>query len=839
MPQNTMKHTKFSKTNPASFFGITYPFLSRKDTSFTLYAFCLTTIPEIAYANTKLLPKTKASFLFSSPYETAFFTFSIIMLGVTSMLAFFYTRDWLRWKRRATRLRSENKRLQAFEERIEILMGAQRQVIIHWHDRNSEAIIEGNPDFAAPNISLNQILAFGTWVTSADVILLQKAISLLREQGESFLLTIKTKAGGFILAEGRANCGKVFVRLCEIDAMRGEILRMNEELNRTRTDLESITFFLNSVRHPIWLKDSENKLVWLNNAYLDAVGAHSLEDAQLRALELVDQSDIHQNDVYIKRITSRIADKHRVLDIVEEPTQTGRAGLAVDVSGLEEERRYLQNEMAAHIRTLDQLSTAIAIFDKNRQLVFYNAAFQQFWRLDPHFLEAKPLDDEILEFLRSKGRLPEQADFRQWKKEFLSAYEKSESRENWWYLPDRRTVRVISNPNPQGGLTYLFDDVTDRVQLESQMTSFRRVQNETLDALKEGVAAFGSDGRLQYYNRAFAEMWDFPPEALQNQPHIDTIIKFCSFKAPDEAIWSDIRGAVTGLHDMRLGLTVQIEHLNERTIDCQGQPLPDGATLLTFSDITDTVMKERVLIETNQALEKAAQMRNDFVHHFSYQVRSPLTNVIGFAQLLNSDSAGVLNHRQKEYVTDIMRSSSVLMVILNDILDLASIDMGALALAVEDVDIRSVAQEAAKGLDDRLSETQMQLVLDIPEDIQPLRADSKRVRQILFNLLSNAISFSHHGQTIHIAARRLDRGIVLDVIDQGTGISDEIKDKVFGRFESIRPDSSQKGLGLGLSIVRALVELHGGYVEINSQPQKGTCVSCYFPDDRTPQKIAA
>ena len=824
-----------------------YKTLSRSLTFPIKAVLCLAFFSDTAFALTPSPDGEGAGFLFSSPYETAFFTFSIIMLGVATLLAFFYTRDWNRWKKRAIRLRSEISRLHILEERIEILMSAQRQVVIQWDHRDSEAKIEGNSEFAGSDITLGQILAFGLWVVPADVPLLQKAINQLRDQGEGFILTIKAKNGGFVSAEGRTTSGKVFVRLCEIDVMRGEILRMNEELTRARADLELVSSFLDSIRHPVWLRDSEGRLIWLNKAYLNAVGAHSLDDVQNRSLEIHEQSNGTEIPSLLagysghasRCIATQIGDTCQVLDITEEQTPTGSAGLAIDISPFENACQSLRHEMEIHARTLNQLHIAVAVFDKNQQLIFHNSAFQRFWQLDSQFLASNPLDDEILEFLRAKGKLPEQADFRQWKQEFLSAYDRQEFREVWWHLPDRKTVHVTSSPNPQGGLTYLFDDVTDRMRLESQMTSFRRVQNETLDALKEGVAAFGSDGRLRYYNHAFAQMWNFVPEALQNQPHIDSIINYCSASAPDKTIWDTIRSAVTGLHDIRLGLTLQIERLDERTIDCQGQPLPDGATLLTFGDITDSVTKERILIEKNDALEKAAKMRNDFVHHFSYQVRSPLTNVIGFAQLLNSNSAGILSHRQKEYVTDIMRSSSALLAILNDILDLASIDMGALALTMENVDIRSVAMEAAKGLEDRFSETSMKLDIAIPDETRFLRADSKRIRQILFNLLSNALSFSHHGQTIRIVSHRTENGISIDVIDQGAGIPDEIKDRIFGRFESIPSDSSPKGLGLGLSMVRSLVELHGGHVEIVSQPDKGTCVSCYFPDNIAPQEIAA
>lgn len=815
----------------------------------------LISFSEPAFAVTASSEKTTFATWFTTPHDIGFFAFAICMLGVASLLAHIYLRDKRLWRKVETELRNENRRLQTIEGRIELLMGAQRQIVISWNDQASRPKIAGDVTFinencsldvCGENCSLEKTLDFTLWVIPADAVLLEKSVRLLKEKGENFLLTVRTKKDGFVSAEGRVSYGKALLRLCEIDVVRGEILRMNEELVRAKSDLASLTGFLDSISHPIWLRDAEEKLVWLNKAYLNAVGAYSLNDVQTRSLELLEKEDreealkiLREGSVFSKRVSTKIGENSRVLDILEEPTERGGVGLAVDVSELEDARVRLQKEMESHIRTLDQLSTAVAIFDHKQRLVFYNAAYQQFWRLEPQFLETSPLDGEILERLRAQGRLPEQADFRQWKNEFLAAYQISESRENWWYLPDRRTVRVVSSPNPQGGLTYLFDDVSDRMRLESQMNAFLRVQNETLDALKEGVAAFGSDGRLKYYNRAFAEMWEFMPEGLQDQPHVDDIINYCNLLVPDNDIWAGVRGAVTGLHDMRLGLSLRMERLDKKTIDCSGQPLPDGATLLTFSDVTASVTIARALTERNDALEKAARMRDEFVHHFSYQVRSPLTNVIGFTQLLNEGTAGALNSRQKEYAAHILRSSSALLAILNDILDLASIDTGAMALTIEEVDIRSVIQEAARGLEDRMSEAKMKLDVDIHDNIQFLRADAKRIRQVLFNLLSNAVSFSKAGQSIHCVARLVQGGIALEVIDQGHGIPDEVKEKIFGRFESFPMGSSHRGLGLGLSIVRALVELHGGHVELASKKGEGTCVTCYFPNDTPPQQIAA
>ena len=370
--------------------------------------------------------------------------------------------------------------------------------------------------------------------------------------------------------------------------------------------------------------------------------------------------------------------------------------------------------------------------------------------------------------------------------------------------------------------------MSDRLNAESRYNALRRLQAETLDTLAEPVAVFGADGRLHLANRAFTTIWRLDPEMVDAKPHVDSVILRCKAFAPAETQWLDIRDAVVGL-EARVALARRIEMVDGTVLDCATQPLPEGATLLTLIDVTASVNVERMLTEKNEALEKAAELRDTFVHHVSYELRSPLTNIIGFTQLLGDETVGALNTRQREYADHIMRSSGALLVMINDILDLASIDAGSLELQREDVDVQATVEAAVRGLEDRLAEARISLSVDVPADIGTVRADGKRIRQILFNLLSNAVGFSDPGQQVEITAQRTARDLVLSVRDHGVGMSPEVKELVFNRFESHTRGTRHRGVGLGLSIVRSFVELHGGRVELETEQGRGTCVSCHFP----------
>jgi signal transduction histidine kinase len=295
---------------------------------------------------------------------------------------------------------------------------------------------------------------------------------------------------------------------------------------------------------------------------------------------------------------------------------------------------------------------------------------------------------------------------------------------------------------------------------------------------------------------------------------------------------------VTAL-DRRDPVALGLELDTGAIVKCGTVPLPDGGTLIAFQDVTDSVYVERALRERNEALVAADEMKIKFVRHVSYELRSPLTNIIGFAGLLREPGVGALNERQREYLGHITSSTDALLALVNNILDLATIDARAMTLNLGTVDIRSTMAAAAEGIKDRLAKDDIKLDIRAAADIGSFVADGPRVRQVLFNLLSNAVGFSPPAATVTLAAERTASAIVFAVTDRGPGIPPELQDKVFDLFETHTTGSRHRGLGLGLSLVRSFVELHGGTVAIDSAVGRGTTVICNFPLEQAARRTAA
>jgi signal transduction histidine kinase len=744
-----------------------------------------------------------------------------------------------------TAARDENIALRAEIDRLMTLLLSEPQVLVAWAAGTDEPEIFGDAGIVVPGAMPERVLAFGTWLEPAAAQRMQHAVETLRNDGRAFTMTLTTRAGRPLEADARAVAGRAVLRLRDVSGIEFELMDLAARHDRLKGDVEIMKALLDSLPTPVWARDPNGRLIFANAAYARAVEAEDPTEAVTRELELLDHT-ARENLAHArasgapssKRLAAIVAGQRRILDVVDAPSGAGSAGMAIDATELEAMRAELARMIEAHRRVLDQLSTGVAIFNADRKLIFYNTAFRSLFELDAGFLDQTPTDSALLDNLRSNRKLPEEHDFRQWKQQLYEAYRAVEPQEHMWHLPDGRTLRVVTAPNPEGGITYLYDDVTERLDLHRRYDALIKVQSETLDHLAEAVAVFGSDGRVRLHNPAFRRIWKLSPEALDQHPHVEAVTAWAQALHDDNTVWRNLRAAVTAI-DEREPIVARIERRDGMMIDMTTMPLPDGATLVTFQDVTDTVNVERALREKNEALETADAIKIDFVHHVSYELRSPLTNIIGFANLLGDPAFGSLNDKQREYLGYITSSTNALLALINNILDLASIDAGAMSLSLREVDIRASMQQAAEGVQDRLVKDDIRLEISAAPAIGSFSADERRLRQILFNLLSNAVGFSPAGAAVTLAAERRSDAVVFTVVDHGPGIPPEAKDKVFDWFETDSMGSQHRGPGLGLSLVRSFVELHGGTVTIDSVLGQGTTVTCTFPLQQKAERTAA
>ncbi len=761
----------------------------------------------------------------------------IMLIAVIAALAVF---AWavMAVRRMARGETSARRRLADLEVRLneaEAAIAAEAHVLVIWRGRadRPDRVIGSMHGAAEIPVEVDELLNFPVWLEHDSADALNAAVQVLRGAGTAFNIGVRTKSNELLEADGRTAGGLATLRFRPLAGERRQITELAYDAHKLGRQVERLSAVLDASPLPIWLRGGDGKLVWVNQSYVKAVEAPNSGAVLNANLEIasdpkMDTSKANAKSGFSGRVHAVIAGAMRALNIYEIDLAEGRAGFAVDMSALEEAEKELDRHIKAHASTLNKLDTAIAIFGPDQRMRFHNAAYAALWPIDDKWLETRPTDGEILDRLRSQRCIPEQANYREWRSRQLSAYTTLEMRESWWYLPDGRSLHVICEQHPFGGVTYLFEDATREIKLESRYNELIGVQRETLDNLEEGVALFGSDGRLKLFNPAFAQFWSFDINLLEQEPHIDSLVKRGNQADAAATAWDEVKFGVTRLGTEREPINGKLT-TSDRVLQYATVPLPDGNTLLTFSDISASARMERALRDRADALEAADRLKNMFMSNVSYEIRTPLTSVLGFAESLQLGIAGPLSPKQQEYIRDIRKSSEDLKNIIDAIIDLSAIDAGAMELKLEKIDAADILQSAAEKLSTTIERRDLTLNIEIAEDATSFTADPKRIEQVLLNLLSNAIGFSTPGGLVKMGVRRTGANLQFWVSDSGRGIDPDFQKQAFERFQSRPIAGGHCGPGLGLAIVKSFVELHDGQVSLLSKIDQGTTVLFTLP----------
>ncbi|MEQ8195022.1 MAG: PAS-domain containing protein [Rhodospirillales bacterium] len=494
---------------------------------------------------------------------------------------------------------------------------------------------------------------------------------------------------------------------------------------------------------------------------------------------------------------------------------------------------------------LDSVATPLAMFDGDARLRFFNAAYAAFWTLPPDWLAAKPSIEQVLDALRERRRLPEVTDFKSFKAEQRALFGTLRAQtEMLLHLPDGTTIKCIATPAMDGGLIFSYEDMTGRLALERSYNALVAVQGATLDRLYEAVAVFGSDGRLKLSNPVFASLWNIPPETLTPDMHITEFADYLRPSDVSDSLWPAQKETLIAKLMRRESSKGRLRRADGTILDYANVPLPDGATLLSYLDVTDSARVEEALTQRAAALDDANKLKSAFIANVSYEVRTPLNSILGFADVLADGFFGELSPRQTKYVEEIRETAQALNTVVGDILDLAAIEAGLMRLETDTVDIHAAMVSLLNLIRERARRKHLKLDFDCPPDIGWMVADERRLKQALYNLLANAIQFTPQHGTVSFKAAREGEDIIFSVADSGIGIPQADQARIFRAFERITDitahlpenaagNATGTGAGLGLSLVKSFIELHGGSVTLTSRPGRGTTFRCRLPGGDT------
>lgn len=732
--------------------------------------------------------------------------------------------------------------LRALVDDYENLIGGSRELTVVWPEQAGVAprLLGQAAAVLPPGRRAESVLNFDTWLAGSEAERLSMLVERLRVDGATFSASIQALDGRTVRATGWLAGGGAALRLRP--AFSQNQTGAAERLAAEGADRASVLSVLKLLGTPAFLRDVTGRLVFANAAYHDLCAALEKNSSADAPAEVLDAKDL---DAHLMACRTSLEPQRKPVslgkagdfELVDIPVAEGRAGYLRKLSGSDLVPVEKAGEPSlAHIAgIIDALATPIAIFNARRELVQFNPAYAALWNLDSKFL-ALGLDERaILDKLRTEGMLPNQVDYHTWRSKHLESYSRKDPFEaEPWHLPDGRTIKVISAPaGAQGGVIYVFEDLTERLKLESANKAMSNVQRETINALSEAVAVFGTNGRLALSNPRLSALFKLPMNILDANPHIDQLADASGKVLQDGAkIWHDLKRNIIDLNPTRTDKAGRIERADGRLLDYAITRLPDGQTMMTFLDVTESASYSKVLKERNDALVTADRLKDAFVENVSYELRSPLTNIIGFADLLSGTEGDTLNERQKAYIEYIRASSVTLGVLIDNILDLASVDAGIAELNPEPLNVATLIDKAKAGLSATFPEVSgdaTRLVVDIEPDLPEFIADGTRIVQVLYNLLSNAARFSPPGGEVLLSvAHRADRMLFI-IEDEGPGLTDELRSAILTRLDTPSAGGRMRGAGLGLSIVRTFVNLHGGTISAEQREPRGSRIIINLP----------
>ena len=582
----------------------------------------------------------------------------------------------------------------------------------------------------------------------------------------------------------------------------------------------------------------------VNRAFVEAVEARDAADVISRSTELIDASGpesaraaaeaaLASGEIHAHMQPATIRGERRMMRIVNVPLPTGAvAGFAIDVQELEDARA----ELARHVQSQRDLSARMTAgtvqFDADRAVNFFNQPFAVMAQLDPEWLAEGPEFDRVLERMRERNRLPEVRDFPVWKAEKREWFTSTnEVIEEDWILADGDHLRMVAQPLPDGGLRMFLEDRTEQVRLASARDTLLRVRAATFDNLFEAISVFASDGRLYLWNRRFRDVWDFEEERLTEHPRVDELVPAMARKLVNPTAAAQIREMVRQTTNERQPASGRISLTDGRHFEFAAVPLPDGNALFTMVDVTDSTRIQDALRERATALEQADRVKTDFVANVSYELRTPLTSIGGFAEMLAGGYAGKLTPAATDYVDAILEAVARLSKLIDDVLALTQVDKSATPMERERIDVAGLCRMAVEAVQPSAAAKEQKLEVIADPTTGFAFGDVRLLRESIEHVLNNAIAYTDRKGRIRLEAAGDDQQVTIRVIDNGIGISNQDLPRVFERFDRINEAGvrGEAALGLGLPLTRQFLEAHGGTVELESKKGKGTIVTLTIP----------
>ncbi len=402
--------------------------------------------------------------------------------------------------------------------------------------------------------------------------------------------------------------------------------------------------------------------------------------------------------------------------------------------------------------------------------------------------------------------------------------------------------RISGNPRFDGQGNFLGyrgtgSDVSAEIQAGHDAETARQRLVDAIDSLQEAFILFDDRNRLVLGNSVYRQWYPELADELRPGTPLETVVTRAvdsgRLKVPPGMTRDQYIAERMKFHDSENG---HIAHLADgRWVLIHDRRTREGGIVRIATDISEARHREEELRTARDHAEMASRSKTEFLANMSHELRTPLNAIIGFSEVLKEEMFGAIgNERYVTYAHDIHDSGMLLLDIINDILDVSKAEAGKLELHEEPVDIRNTVMSSLRLIRARAAEGDLRLKLDIPRGLPPLMVDQRMLKQILINLLSNAVKFTPAGGEVTISVECRKGEVAFSVADTGIGIDEKDLGRALEPFAQVDSAFSRQhqGTGLGLPLVKSLVELHGGRLSIESRLGQGTRVTVHLGADR-------
>ncbi len=590
-----------------------------------------------------------------------------------------------------------------------------------------------------------------------------------------------------------------------------------------------------SLPFPVWLRSEELQIAACNPAYAKAVHADSPEQAVLLGSELVYEKSPREAKVLAaaaraagKEKKARefvvMEGKRRWVEASEIPlpaqlySKNKTIGFVRDITQEQELQNSLQNHIASHNGVLEHLKTAIAVFDADMRLQFYNTSFMNLWDLEAEWLDSSPTYSHVLDMLREKRRLPENRDFSAYKTREIKYFTSLvAATEDILHLPSGMTLRRMLTPHPLGGLLITYEDVTGHLTMERSMTVLNETQYTVINHLREAILLFGRDGRLRLANTAYLTLWQISDSDF-NKPPL-TIVEVIEKQKPffeNENNWEALKEQLLGVITSHTGEIFQILRPDGKVLEFVAAGLPDGGIFVSFLDVTEEEKssslaeeKETLLSRFKQTTVQAEKLRAVFLEQLGREINPQLSSLTDAVQKLSDNAGQRLSRRQKTCLQTIFDSSSELKILFDDLADLALIETGSAVLELDSVDVRGLLNGIMNTVKEQAKNKNVSLHLSCPDVLPTLIADKKRLKQVLFYLINNAVSAAFKDGTVSLSVYTENKNLVIALEEKSLDVKNDSDTINFAAQN-----------GFAASLIRSFIEMHGGTLAVSDK--KGT-----------------